>query len=252
MQIQRYFIKLSYKGTHFFGWQIQPKAISVQETVAKALTKINRGETIKVTGCGRTDTGVHASEFYAHADFYTPLDIPTLAHKLNCMLPEDIAIHNIQIVTNEVHSRFSATARTYHYYIHQHKNPFLAQTSWYHRKDLDIEKMNEACQLLFERKNFKCFSKTITGNSSFECDVTKAEWTKTTEGYKFTIKANRFLRNMVRAIVGTMVDIGTNKTSLKEWEEILNSEERSSAGKSAPACGLFLAGVAYDNNKEIL
>lgn len=256
MEFRRYFIKLSYKGTHFFGWQIQPNAITVQETLAEALKKINRGKAVKVTGCGRTDTGVHASEFYAHADFENDplengLDIPTLMHKLNCMIPGDIAIHNIFKVTNDVHSRFSATARTYDYFIHQKKHPFLHETSWFHRHELDVDKMNKACQLLLDRTNFKCFSKTITGDSSFECDVSFAEWVVTPEGYQFTIKANRFLRNMVRAIVGTMTDIGMGKTSIEEFISILDSEDRNKAGKSAPAQGLFLSKIDYANNPEV-
>lgn len=252
MNPQRYFLKLSYKGTHFFGWQIQPNAITVQETIAKALQKINRNQPVKLTGCGRTDTGVHASEFYAHFDWETDFDDTVFVHKLNCMLPADIAILGVKKVPNDLHSRFSATARTYHYFIHQHKNPFLADRSWQVRQPLDIELMNEACILLINHKNFKCFSKTITGISSFECDVMFANWEATEEGYQFTITANRFLRNMVRAIVGTMVEIGTGKIEVATFQDILNSQERSKAGQSVPAQGLFLAAVKYENDKEIL
>lgn len=256
MSAQRYFIKLSYKGTDFFGWQIQPNAITVQEKLKDALEKLNRGKEVKLTGCGRTDTGVHASAFYAHVDFEEDpfkgfMDRDTIVHKLNCMLPASIAIQNIFPVYTDVHSRFHATSRTYHYFIHQDKNPFQADTSWYLRKDLDVPLMNEAAQLLIGEKNFNCFSKPITGKSTFICDVHFAEWTETENGYQFTIKANRFLRNMVRAIVGTMIDIGLGKTTLKEFEEILASQDRTKAGKSAPAQGLFLAKIEYENHPEI-
>lgn len=246
MELKRYFIKLAYKGTHFFGWQIQPNAITVQEELTNAFQKINRQKLIKIVGCGRTDTGVHASEFFAHTEFATELSMPTLKHKLNCMLPTSIAIHAVYEVPNDLHARFSATARTYHYFIHTEKNPFLNETSWFFKQQLDLTQMNAACQLLRKRKNFKCFSKTITGVSSFECDVMCAEWTVTPNGYQFSIKANRFLRNMVRAIVGTMVEIGTHKINLKEFEAILDAQDRSNAGISVPAQGLFLVKVDYE------
>lgn len=250
MKTQRYFLKLSYKGTHFFGWQIQPNAITVQEKIMEALTKINRGNSIKVTGCGRTDTGVHASEFYAHFDSETEFDSQKIKHKLNCMLSEDIAIHDFFIVPNDLHSRFSATSRTYNYFIHQEKNPFIEEFSWLVNRELNIQLMNEACLILLKHKNFKCFSKTITGQSSFECDITKAEWTKTESELKFTITANRFLRNMVRAIVGTLVEIGEGKKKLSDLEFILASQDRSSAGISVPAKGLFLSKIEYANDKK--
>jgi tRNA pseudouridine38-40 synthase len=252
MSEQRYFLKLSYKGTHFFGWQIQPNTITVQECIANALTKMNREKAVQVTGCGRTDTGVHASEFYAHFEMNPDWDEATFAYKLNCMLPPDIAIQAVIKVPEDLHSRFSATSRTYNYFIHTEKNAFLNETSWYEKLDLDLEKMNAACKLLINHKNFKCFSKTITGISSFKCDVTKAQWTKTPEGYCFKIQANRFLRNMVRAIVGTMVDIGSDKLTLDGLQEILDSQERSKAGLSVPSQGLFLAKVDYDNDKKYI
>ncbi len=252
MSEQRYFLKLSYKGTHFFGWQIQPNAITVQECIGDALKKINRAKAVKVTGCGRTDTGVHATEFYAHFEMNTDWDDHTFAYKLNCMLPAEIAIQSVFKVPEDVHSRFSATSRTYHYFIHKEKNPFLNETSWLVRHELDLEQMNAACQMLINHKNFKCFSKTITGISSFKCDVTEAQWSKTPEGYRFTIKANRFLRNMVRAVVGTMVEIGTHKIDLKEFQQILDSQERSRAGQSVPPQGLFLVKVDYENDKNCI
>ncbi|MFT5821919.1 MAG: tRNA pseudouridine38-40 synthase [Crocinitomix sp.] len=252
MSEQRYFLKLSYKGTHFFGWQIQPNAITVQEHIEDALKKMNRNKKVKVMGCGRTDTGVHASEFYAHFEMNSDWDDATFAYKLNCMIPDDIAIHEVTKVPADLHARFSATSRTYHYFIHNDKNAFLNETSWLARLELDLDKMNAACEVLINHKNFKCFSKTITGISSFNCDVTKAQWTKSPEGYRFTIQANRFLRNMVRAIVGTMVDIGTDKIDLKAFQQILDSQERSKAGLSVPPQGLFLVKVDYDNDKNII
>lgn len=252
MSKQRYFLKLSYKGTHFFGWQIQPNAITVQECIANALKKMNRDQAVKVTGCGRTDTGVHATEFYAHFEFNTDWDDATFAYKLNCMLPSDIAIQKAIKVPEDLHTRFSATSRTYHYFIHTEKDPFLNKTSWLVRQDLDLEKMNKACLLLINHKNFKCFSKSTTEISSFKCDVTAVQWTKTSGGYQFTIQANRFLRNMVRAIVGTMVDLGTGKIEFSDFQKILDSQERSKAGQSVPPQGLFLVKVDYDNDKTII
>ena len=249
---QRYFIKLAYKGTDFFGWQIQPNAITVQETLLTALKKLNRNRALKLTGCGRTDTGVHASEFFAHVDFEEDpfvgvMDLKIVIHKLNCMLPASIAIDDFFPVHSDFHSRFNAIARTYHYYIHQNKNPFLNETSWYLKTGLDLERMNKAAEILLGEQNFKCFSKPITGKSTFVCDVKEAHWKETEQGYVFTIKANRFLRNMVRAIVGTMIDVGSGKTSLAEFNAILASQDRKRAGKSAPSNGLFLAKVDYQD-----
>ncbi len=251
MNEQRYFIKLAYKGTHFFGWQVQPNAITVQETLANALEQLNRGKPVKITGCGRTDTGVHASQYFAHFNLNTDLDEATLVYKMNCMISTDISIHHIQKVHPDLHSRFSATARTYHYNIHTSKNPFLNETSWFLRQTLDLKTMNDACGLLINHKNFKCFSKTITGISSFECNVNQAFWESTPDGFRFTIKANRFLRNMVRAIVGTMVDLGTRKINLQDFQAILDNQDRNQAGKSVPAQGLFLVKIDYENNPEI-
>lgn len=250
MEGQRYFLKLSYKGTHFFGWQIQPNAITVQETIALALQKLNHGEPIHLTGCGRTDTGVHASEFYTHFEWNTNMLEDTIVFKLNCMLPPSIAIHKIFKVPSDLHSRFSATNRTYNYFVHSNKDPFLAENSWLVQADLNIEEMNKACEIVKKHTNFKCFSKTVTEKSSYECAVNEAYWSKTDAGYQLTISANRFLRNMVRAIVGTTVDVGLGKKTLAEFEGILLSQNRELAGKSAPAHGLFLTKVDYDNDKK--
>lgn len=251
MKAQRYFLKLSYKGTHFFGWQIQPNAITVQETLNGALQKLNRGEPVKTTGCGRTDTGVHASNFYVHFDLDIELDEETFKFKLNCMLPPSIAIQAVYKVPCDLHSRFSATSRTYHYFIHNEKNPFLEEESWFLPHELNVDEMNKACELMRTHKNFKCFSKTITEKSSFECEVTAAKWIKTETGYAFTITANRFLRNMVRAIVGTSVEVGKGSKTVADFQSILASQNRDLAGKSAPAQGLFLSKINYDNDPGV-
>lgn len=250
MKAQRYFLKLFYKGTHFFGWQIQPNAITVQEILNAALQKLNRGEPVKTAGCGRTDAGVHASEFYAHFDLDINLDEETFKFKLNCMLPPSIAIQAVFKVPSDLHARFSATSRTYHYFIHTDKNPFLEEESWFLPHHLNIGEMNRACELLFLHKNFKCFSKTISEKSSFECEVTAAKWEKSEVGYTFTITANRFLRNMVRAIVGTTVEVGKGSKTVADFQSILASQNRDLAGKSAPAQGLFLSKVAYENDES--
>lgn len=245
MQLQRYFIHLAFKGTHYFGWQIQPNQISVQGCINDALTKINGGSPILVVGCGRTDTGVHARSFYAHVDLDVEITTEQLAHKLNCMLPSDIAIYSIQKVAPDMHARFSALSRTYHYHIHVEKDAFISETSYFLRAKLNLELMNAACELLRNHSYFKCFSKNVQGDSSYLCSVTAANWIENEAGYQFTITANRFLRNMVRAIVGTMIDVGTERISIAEFKKILDSESRSDAGKSVPACGLFLADVVY-------
>lgn len=251
MESQRYFLKLAYKGTHFFGWQRQPNAITVQETIADALQKLNRNQPVKLTGCGRTDTGVHASDFFAHFDLPNSIDTAVFQYKLNCMLPDSIAIKALFPVPKDLHTRFSATSRTYHYFIHQSENPFLAETSWLVLPDLDLNAMNRAAKSLIGDKNFKSFSKLNSNPTSFNCIVSEAHWETTEHGLRFTISANRFLRNMVRAITGSLIDVGLGKKSPADFEIILQAESRSLAGKSAPAQGLFLVNVAYENDKDL-
>lgn len=241
----RVFIKLAYKGTNFFGWQIQPNQISIQQTIEEKLSQLNSGKEIKITGCGRTDTGVHASQFYAHADIPFKMDGKELAYKLNTMLPADIAILDIIEVRDDAHARFDATSRTYHYFIHQQKDPFIDEVSWLRMADLDLETMNKACLILTKHIDFECFSKVKTDVDNFNCSVTNAIWIKSEKGYIFSISANRFLRNMVRAIVGTMIKIGEGQLSLEEFQKVLDSRNRSEAGQSVPAKGLFLAKVDY-------
>ncbi|MCK5169359.1 MAG: tRNA pseudouridine(38-40) synthase TruA [Bacteroidales bacterium] len=245
----RYFIQLSYKGTNYHGWQIQPNAISVQEVVTNAFSTILR-EGIEITGAGRTDTGVHASYFVAHFDSaINKLDLDKkFLFKLNSLLPKDIAIHQVSQVKNETHARFDATSRTYHYYIHQQKDPFLLESSYFLPQKLNIDLMNEACELLFQFTDFTSFSKLHTDVKTNNCKIIEAFWSIDDYKLKFTITADRFLRNMVRAIVGTLIDVGKNKISLKDFIQIIEGKNRSDAGVSVPSHGLFLSNIVYPEN----
>lgn len=241
----RYFIELAYKGTHYHGWQYQPDASSVQETLNKALSVILKKE-IDVVGAGRTDTGVHAKKMYAHFDYETEIDSKIIVHKLNSFLPKDIVVFDILKVADDAHARFDATKRTYQYHIHTFKDAFENDGSWLHQLPLDIDKMNEACQILFKHTNFECFSKTNTDVRTFNCIIFEAHWQQNGNQLVFTISANRFLRNMVRAIVGTMINIGLGKITLADFEKIIESKDRGQAGFSVPAHGLYLTQIDYD------
>lgn len=248
----RYFVKLSYKGTKYFGWQIQPNQTSVQEVIQNVLSQLHKNNRIELVGCGRTDTGVHASEYYAHFDSEEVFDLSQLRYKMNVMLPDDISIHDIFEVKADLHARFSATSRTYEYRMHFFKDPFLSDTSLLFTKQLDLSKMNEACRLLKNYVDFECFSKVNTDVSNFNCTIFSAEFLNTENGIVFKISANRFLRNMVRAITGTMIDIGTGKITLKEFQSIIESKNRSNAGTSVPAHGLTLIGITYPFEGNII
>ncbi|MDC9721669.1 MAG: tRNA pseudouridine(38-40) synthase TruA [Urechidicola sp.] len=241
----RYFLELSYKGTHYHGWQYQPNAISVQEKINEGLTKLLKCK-INIMGAGRTDAGVHAEQMFAHFDIEVPFDIEVILFKLNSYLPDDIVIKTISQVTDKMHARFDATSRSYEYRIYVGRNPFLLETTWqlFHQK-LDVDKMNEASAILLNHTNFKCFSKAMTDIKTFDCDVTEANWVLKNNVLTFHISANRFLRNMVRAIVGTLINVGLNKTSLNAFKKIIESENRSEAGFSVPARGLFLTKIVY-------
>ena len=241
----RYFIKFAYNGTHYHGWQIQPNAASVQETLNKALSVV-LNTTISVMGAGRTDTGVHATQMYAHFDYDTPINEPTLVHKLNSYLPKDIVIYAVKLVHNDAHCRFDASKRTYEYHINTFKNAFLQEQSWYFHQALDLELMNQAAQILLAHTNFQCFSKVNTDVNTFDCNVFEAYWTANNGHLVFTISANRFLRNMVRAIVGTLVNVGLHKITLADFSAIIESKNRDKAGFSVPAHGLFLTKIEYD------
>ena len=244
----RYCIEFSYCGKNYFGYQIQPKQISVQEELEKALSTLLR-EDIKTIGAGRTDTGVHAKKIFAHFDISQ--ELPSgLENRLNSFLPQDIAIHRVFEVSSEFHARFSALSRTYHYFISPGKNPFARDFSWQMwKRNLDVEKMNEACEILFEYSDFSSFAKIGSDNKTNICKIFKAKWIEKDSELVFEISADRFLRNMVRSIVGTMVEIGTGKISPQELRCIIEQKNRNAAGTSAPAQGLFLVNVGYNWGK---
>jgi len=241
----RYFIELAYNGKNYHGWQIQPHAISVQEKINKAISTILRKE-INIVGAGRTDSGVHASQMFAHFDVETPLN-DNFSYKLNAILPDDIVIFRTQLVHDDAHTRFDALSRSYEYKIWLGRNPFLLDTTWQlHHQQLNIELMNKAAATLYNYEDFECFSKVKTDVHTFNCTVTKAEWVKNGNELTFHISANRFLRNMVRAIVGTLIDVGLEKITVDDFKKIIESKNRSKAGVSVPAKGLFLTKVIYD------
>lgn len=241
----RYFIEFSYKGTKYSGWQRQNNAISVQQLLDEALTLILR-ETIETVGSSRTDTGVHAEQQYAHFDISNEMkDTDLTTYRLNSRLPFDIAVHRIFRVEDTAHSRFDATHRRYEYRIIKRKNPFLSDGSHIFHKPLDIEKMNKAAALLLVYKNFESFSKIHTQVNNFLCDITVAEWFEKDGILIFSIKANRFLRGMVRGLVGTLLEVGVGKRSVEDFEKIILAQDRSKAGAQAPAQGLFLVEVGY-------
>ncbi len=243
----RYCIEFSYNGKNYFGYQVQPDAVSVQEELEKALSTILR-EGTKTTGAGRTDTGVHAKKMFAHFDTEKVLD-NDLARKLNSFLPPDISVKRVFTVKDDFHARFDATYRTYEYYISLDKNPFTQESAWQHwKRGLDLDKMNKACKILFEYKDFTSFAKLKTDNKTNICAIYKAEWEQHGSELKFTVSANRFLRNMVRAIVGTMVEIGLGKIQPDDLRKVIEDKHRNSAGTSAPAHGLYLVDVGYDFN----
>jgi tRNA pseudouridine38-40 synthase len=241
----RYFIYFSYNGSRYHGWQIQPNALSVQEELTKGINLLLREE-IALTGAGRTDTGVHASYMTAHFDTNNPIrDTDSLIYKLNSLLPYDIAIKKIEEVALDFHARFNAKSRTYNYYLTTQKNPFLKESAAYINFPLDFIKMNEASQILFEFTDFTSFSKLHTDTKTNNCKIMKAVWQKENDYWVFTIQADRFLRNMVRAIVGTLIEVGRGKLTVEEFRKIIEKKDRCAAGTSAPAQGLFLVNVEY-------
>ncbi|ADV47825.1 tRNA pseudouridine(38-40) synthase TruA [Cellulophaga sp. E16_2] len=243
----RYFIRFSYFGKHYHGWQKQPNAVTVQGVLEDALSKLLANEII-LMGAGRTDAGVHAKELYAHFDFEEIPNKENFVFRLNAFLPKDIAILDVFQVPEDAHARFNAVARTYEYWIVQQKNPFLTNHAHLIKYPLDINKMNEAAQVFLSHIDFECFSKSNTAVNTFNCDVKYAEW-KVTDGILvFTITADRFLRNMVRAIVGTLLEVGLGKIDISNVKAILKSKDRSKAGASAPAKGLYLTSVLYPDN----
>jgi tRNA pseudouridine38-40 synthase len=242
----RYFIFISYKGTSYHGWQVQPNSVTVQKILDGALSTI-LSEKISTVGAGRTDTGVHALVFCAHFDSGSdkPDDPENLIRKLNSFLPKDISVSSIRKVKPDANARFTALSRTYKYFISRKKDPFSEDSSWYLHGEIDVQSMNNAADLLLKYSDFTSFSKLHTDVKTNNCKIYQAGWELKGNQLIFTIKADRFLRNMVRAIVGTMIEIGTGKIDLQEFENIIREKERSRAGKSALAKGLFLVDIEY-------
>lgn len=254
--MQRYFITLSYDGAGYHGWQIQPNGISVQERLQQALSTLLR-QPIEVVGAGRTDAGVHAAMMVAHFDLPTADDgdgaaLPEdfspkqLAYRLNRILPRDIAVQRVEAVAPEMHARFSAVSRTYYYYLHTEKNPFLRTTSWETHYQLDFPAMNEAAAWLLTQSDFASFCKVGADVKTTLCQLTRAEWVQLSPtSWRFEITANRFLRNMVRAVVGTLVEVGRHRITLADFQRIVESKRRTAAGESMPAHALFLVDIKY-------
>ena len=241
----RYFITLSYDGTRFHGWQVQPNGISVQGELDHGLSLLLH-RNVQTVGAGRTDAGVHASMMVAHFDSDEEVDGQQLAYKLNKLLPRDIAIQKIERVPDDWHARFSATSRTYHYFLHTEKSPFLRHYSCELHYPLDFAKMNEAAAMLLEYEDFGAFCKSGADVKTTLCHVTKACWEQTAPAqWRFEITANRFLRNMVRAVVGTLVDVGRGRLSLEDFRQVIEGKCRSDAGESMPGNALFLVNITY-------
>jgi tRNA pseudouridine38-40 synthase len=243
--MHRYFALLAYKGTAYHGWQIQPNARTVQEELNKSLSILLR-ESIETTGCGRTDTGVHATRFYAHFDAGTFItDREQLLFQVNAILPDDIRVYDIFSVKNDQHARFDAIMRSYSYYILRESNPFFKEFTWYNTRELDINLMNEAAARCLLHQDYACFSKTGGQNTTTICQINRCEWLFYDQFLRLDVSANRFLRGMVRAMTGTFIDIGLGKMSLVQFDDLLHSGDRNLAGQSAPAQGLFLEEIVY-------
>ena len=245
----RYFIELAYDGSAYHGWQVQPNDISVQEVLAGCLSTL-LGKDTEIVGAGRTDAGVNARLMVAHFDVENEIDAEYLTDKLNRMLPSDICIYRIRPVSDDAHARFSATYRTYHYYVHHKKNPFNCNYSYrVPGKELDFELMNRAAAILFEYTDFTSFSKLHTDVKTNDCHIMRAEWVNLKEDeWMFVIQANRFLRNMVRAIVGTLVEVGRGKLTLEGFRRIIEQKDRCSAGMSMPGEALSLVDIGYPSD----
>lgn len=249
----RYFLEITYNGKNYFGWQRQPDQISVQQVLEECLSTILQNNA-KIIGAGRTDSGVHAVQQFAHVDILALENKSNLMYKLNSFLPKDIALTNIFSVDKESHARFDAKEREYVYKISLVKNPFLHDFAYHIRIAPDVEIMNLAAEKLLNHEDFQCFSRSKTDVKTYFCNIMSAHWKQEESDLVFTITADRFLRNMVRAIVGTLLDVGWGKTSLQEFQDILDSKSREKAGASAPPHGLYLSKVIYPENifvKEI-
>lgn len=243
----RYAVELAYRGTNYHGWQIQPNASSVQQEIERRLTQLMGGFSTSVVGCGRTDTGVHASYYVLHFDSQKEFICSELKFKLNKMLPGDIAIYNVQEVSEDFHARFSATSRTYRYFVHREKNAF-ALDSLMLTRDIDIQKMNDAAKYLLGKQDFTSLSKLHTDVKTNICTISSAEWIQSEAGLYFEITADRFLRNMVRATVGTLLDVGYGALQPEDVKTILEAKDRGEAKLSVPAEGLFLTDIVYPDD----
>jgi tRNA pseudouridine38-40 synthase len=244
IKMKRYFLELAYKGTRYHGWQIQKNATSIQELLEKAISLVLRTPTATM-GSGRTDTGVHASQQFLHFDTVEELDPKDFLKKINSILPKDVAVYSLRRVRSNGHTRFDAEWRSYVYKISLRKNPFEQDTSWLYISDLDFKKMNEAAKMLLSYEDFQCFSKIKTDVNHFRCILKEAYWEQNDHQLVFHITSNRFLRGMVRSIVGTLIEVGTGKWSLADFKKILENKDRNQAGFSAPPHGLFLCKVTY-------
>jgi tRNA pseudouridine38-40 synthase len=246
----RYFIELAFHGLNYHGWQIQDNATSVQATIEQKLMVLLKSN-IQITGCGRTDTGVHASQYFAHFNFDLEIDTAQITYQLNALLPKDIVIKKIFQVAPTLHARFDAIDRTYNYIIATKPTPFERDSCWIYTPKLNISAMNEAAKLLLNHTDFECFSKVKTQVKTFDCSISYAMWVeKPNNKLVFEITANRFLRNMVRAIVGTLLDVGLGKINTDDFRAILASKNRANAGQSVPAHGLFLTAINYPNQAQ--
>ena len=244
--MKRLAVEIAYRGTHFHGWQIQPNGVTVQSTIEDCLYKLLGQKKHGIVGCGRTDAGVHASDYFFHVDVPQETDIEALAYKLNRMVGDEIVIKNVAEVAADWHARFDAKQRTYRYFIHLEKDPFIMDRSVFVHQTLDFKAMNEACKHLLGKQDFTSLSKLHTDVKTNLCHVTEAKWTQVDEThFYFEISADRFLRNMVRATVGTLMDIGSGKLQSKDMQSILEAKDRGQASMSSPAQGLFLYKIVY-------
>ena len=247
----RFFIEFSYNGSNYHGWQRQPSQTSIQERFEHCISKI-LSSNISLTAAGRTDTGVHAKKMFAHFDYDKEFDCLKTIHQLNSFLPNDISVRNIFRVNDDDHARFSAISRTYRYVLISRKDPFMQKRAYLLKNKLDIKKMNEACKYLLSNDDFKSFSKSKTDVKTYICDIQEASWTQVDDDtFIFKIKANRFLRNMVRAIVGTLIEVGQNIITIDQFNDVILSKNRVKAGYSVPAHGLYLTDVEYEIDQII-
>lgn len=243
--MNRYFIFLCYDGSRYHGWQKQPNGITIQQEIEKALSMLLRSD-VEIVGAGRTDAGVHARLMTAHFNTDETINGPKLCYRLNRFLPGDISIQRIEKVSSNLHARFSATSRTYHYYLHTTKNPFIDKYSWETSFPLDFEKMNTAAQTLVKTSDFASFCKSGSDVKTTLCTVSEAGWHYMgNDCWFFRITANRFLRNMVRSIVGTLIDVGRGRITIEQFNQIVDSGRRTNAGESMPAHALFLEDIRY-------